>query len=71
MLSLIFVILIIVGLFKLTGLMFRIVGHLIGAILSIFGWLILAGLAVTLFGLAMYALPVILGIGVVSLIAAA
>jgi hypothetical protein len=71
MLSLIFVILIMVGLFKLTGLMFRIAGHLIGAILGIFGWLILAGLAVTLFGLALYALPVILGIGVVSLIAEA
>ncbi|MDY4204145.1 hypothetical protein [Porcincola intestinalis] len=47
--------------------LFSIAGHLIGTILGIFGWLILSAFVVTLFGLVMYAFPVILSIGVVSL----
>lgn len=70
MLSLILVILIIVGFFRLTGFMFRIAGRLLGAIFSVLGWLIIAALAVALFGIALYALPVILIIGAAALAAA-
>jgi hypothetical protein len=71
MLSLIIVILMMVILFKLTGFAFHIAGKILGGILGIIGWLILAGLAVTAFGLAMFFIPVILIGGVIALIAAA
>ena len=65
MLSLIIVILMMVILFKLTGFAFHIAGKILGGILGIIGWLILAGLAV------MFFIPVILIGGVIALIAAA
>lgn len=71
MLTLFIVILFIVGLFKFTGFIFRIAGRLLGGILGIIGWLILGGIAVSLLGLAIYALPVILIIGIIALIVAA
>lgn len=71
MLTLLFVILIIVGLFKLTGAIFHVAGKILGGVLGLIGWLILGGLAVTLFGLALYVLPIILIIGVIALIVAA
>lgn len=46
----------------------RAVGGVLGGALSIIGWLILAVLAVTLFGLALFVLPLILIVGAVSLI---
>lgn len=71
MLTLFIVILFIVGLFKLTGFIFHIAGRLLGGILGIIGWLILGGIAVSILGLAIYALPVILIIGIIALIVAA
>ena len=71
MLSILALIFIMIGLFKLTGLFFRAVGTLLGWILGGIGWLILAGLAVTVFGLALIAVPAVLVIGLVALIAAA
>ncbi len=71
MLGLLLVILFMVILFKITGFVFHIVGRLLGGILGIFGWLFLAALAVTVFGLAIVFIPVILLIGAVALIAAA
>lgn len=71
MLSLLILILFAVGLFKLTGFIFHIVGRILGGILGIIGWLILGGIAVGLLGMAVSVLPIILLIGVVALIAAA
>ena len=71
MLSILALIIIMIGLFKLTGLFFRAVGTLLGWIFGGIGWLFLAGLAVTVFGLALIAVPVVLVIGLVALIAAA
>lgn len=71
MLSMLVLIIFIIGLFKLTGLFFRAVGTLLGWIFGGIGWLILAGLAVTVFGLALIAVPAVLVIGLVALIAAA
>ena len=71
MLSILALIFIMIGLFKLTGLFFRAVGTLLGCIFGGIGWLILAGLAVTVFGLALIAVPAVLVIGLVALIAAA
>ena len=70
MLSLILVIACMIGLFKLTGFVLHIVGRLFGVILGVIGWIILAGLAVTLFGAAMAVVPVILVVGVIALIVA-
>lgn len=63
MLAFLFVILLIWILFKVTGLMFHIAGHLLGAVFGIIGYLILGVLAVTALGLAFYVLPVLLLIG--------
>ena len=71
MLSFLVLILIMIGLFKLTGLFFRAAGTLLGWILGGIGWLILAGLAVTVLGLALIAVPVVLIVGCTALIAAA
>ncbi len=71
MVSLLIVILMIAALFKITIFMFHIAGKILGAILGIAGWLILGGLAVTAFGLALIALPVILIIGIIAIMAAA
>ncbi len=71
MLSLLFVILLVIILFKVTGLVFHVIGTLLGWIFGILGWLLLAVLGVTVFGLALAAVPVILVIGVISLITAA
>jgi hypothetical protein len=71
MLSILALIFIMIGLFKLTGLFFRAVGTLLGWIFGCIGWLFLAGLAATVFGLALIAVPVVLVIGLVALIAAA
>lgn len=71
MLSLLIVILMIVMLFKMTVFMFRIMGKIIGGMIGIIGWLILGGLAVTAFGLALIAFPIILFIGIMAIIAAA
>lgn len=69
LLSWLIVILIVVALFKITGFVFHIVGKMLGFIFGIAGWLILAGLAVTVFGLAMFCVPVILIVGCLALIA--
>lgn len=71
MLSLFIVILFVIILFKITGLIFHVIGMLLGWIFGIFGWLLLAVLGVTVFGLALAAVPIILIIGAVSLIIAA
>ena len=71
LLSWLIVILIVVALFKITGFVFHNVGKMLGFIFGIAAWLILAGLAVTVFGLAMFCVPVILIVGCLALIAAA
>ena len=71
MLGFILVILFVIILFKVTGLVFHVIGTLLGWIFGILGWLLLAVLGVTVFGLALAAVPVILVIGVISLITAA
>jgi hypothetical protein len=71
MLSLILIILFAVVLFKITIFLFRILGKVLGWILGIFGWLFLAGLAVTVFGLAAIAAPILLIAGGAALISAA
>ncbi|MGN0361533.1 MAG: hypothetical protein ACI4ET_01700 [Bilifractor sp.] len=70
MFSLIIVILMVVALFKLTGFIFHIIGKLLGGIFGIIGWLILGGLAVSVFGLALFVLPIILIVGCIAIIVA-
>ncbi len=54
MISILITILFIVILFKLTGCMFHIAGKLLGWLLGGIGWLILAVLAISVIGLAVY-----------------
>lgn len=63
MLSVLFVILMMVLLFRLAGFVLGIAGRLLGGILGIMGYLFLGILAVTALGLAVFALPVIFLIG--------
>lgn len=71
MFGLLFVIFLMILLFGGTGALFRTAGGILGGILSVFGWVLLAILAVTLFGAALFVLPIILIVGVVSLICGA
>ena len=66
MLSLLIVILVMV-----TGFLFHIAGKLLGGIFGIIGWLILGGLAISVFGLALFVFPIILIVGIVALAVAA
>ncbi|MCH3986491.1 MAG: hypothetical protein LKG56_01685 [Lachnospiraceae bacterium] len=68
MLSILILVCFVIGFFKLTGFFLRIAGRIFGGLLGIFGWLILAVLAVTLFGMAAYVLPLILIAGIIALI---
>lgn len=63
MLSFIFVILMMVVMFRLAGFVLGIAGRLLGGILGILGYLFLGILAVTALGLAIFVLPVIFLIG--------
>lgn len=68
--SILFVILMMVLMFKITVFTFKVVGKVMGWMLGIVGWLILAVLAVTAFGLTIIALPIILVVGLFSIIMA-
>lgn len=63
-------ILMMVLMFKITVFTFKVVGKVMGWMLGIVGWLILAVLAVTAFGLTIIALPIILVVGLFSIIMA-
>ena len=49
--------------FMLTGFIFRIVGSIAGAILSLIGYAVIGMIAISLFSTTMYALPLILLVG--------
>ena len=68
--SILFVIVMMVLMFKITVFTFKVVGKVMGWMLGIVGWLILAVLAVTAFGLTIIALPIILVVGLFSIIMA-
>ena len=44
------------------------VGKILGGVLGIFGWLVLAGLAATVFGFGLFMFAIILIVGVIALI---
>lgn len=67
MISFLLFLAIMICLLRLTGYMFHIAGRLLGWAMGFVGWIILAGLAVTVFSFALYALPIILLVGVISL----
>ena len=49
--------------FMFTGLIFRIGGSIAGAILSLIGYAVIGMIAISLFSMTMYALPLILLVG--------
>lgn len=71
MLSLLLLILFVGILFKFTVFIFRVIGTMFGLVFGIIGWLILAGLAATIFGLGLIAAPIVLVVGGIALISAA
>ncbi|MCI6699662.1 MAG: hypothetical protein MR488_10965 [Lachnospiraceae bacterium] len=49
--------------FMLTGLLFRIAGSIAGAVLSLMGYAVIGMIAISLFSMTMYALPLVLLVG--------
>ena len=68
--SIIVTILLLVLFFKITGFVLKICGAILGAVLSLIGYLILGSLLVTGFGLALIFIPIIMVVGVFSIIGA-
>ncbi len=68
--GIIFTVITLVLLFKLTGVLLKLCGKILGGMFSLLGYILLAAVAVTGFGLAIVFVPVIIVVGVFSLIAA-
>ena len=66
-LSLLVVIGILALMFKVTGFFFRVCGKLLGFVFSGIGYLFLGGLAVGVFGIALFIIPVIFIVGIISI----
>ena len=54
---------------KVTGWMIKLCGKLIGALFSLGGYLIIGGLAVFGFGLALVVIPIVLVAGIITVVA--
>lgn len=68
--STLLLIVLMVLMFKITGFIFGVLGKLLGWVIGILGWLILAVFAVTAFGLTIVVLPIVLAVGLFSIIMA-
>ena len=71
MLSIIFTIFLLWGVFKLTGLIFKICGKLIGGIFGLIGYILIGVLAITVFGIAVAFVPILIVVGIVAIVACA
>lgn len=71
MLSIIFTIFLLWGVFKLTGLIFKICGKIIGGIFGLIGYILIGVLAIAGFGLAVAFIPVLIVVGIVAIMACA
>lgn len=71
MLSIISTIFLLWAVFKVTGLIFKICGKLIGGIFGLIGYLLIGVLAIAGFGLAIAFIPVIVIIGIIAIVACA
>lgn len=68
LISIIITVLLFGGIFKLTGLLLKIVGKIFGAVLGVIGYGFLGFLAIGALGLAAIALPIILVAGVLTIV---
>ena len=68
--SLLIIIGILALMFKVTGFFFRVCGKILGFVFSGVGYLVLGFLAVGVFGIALFIIPVIFIAGIVSICAA-
>ncbi|MCR5502989.1 MAG: hypothetical protein K6F53_08265 [Lachnospiraceae bacterium] len=71
MMGMIVMLIAMVALFKVTGFCLKICGKLMGAVFSFAGYLLLATLGVTIFGLALAVIPIILVVGILTIVTAA
>jgi len=71
MLSILCIIFLLWAAFKITGLIFRICGKVIGGIFGLIGYFLIGFLAVAGFGIAFICIPMIFVIGIVSIVACA
>lgn len=71
MLSIIFTIFLLWGVFKLTGLIFKVCGKIIGGIFGLIGYILIGVLAIAGFGLAVAFIPVLIVVGIVAIMACA
>ena len=70
MLDILVLIICLVVFFKIIGFLLKIFGKILGICFSLLGYIILGVVAVYAFGLAMIFLPIILVVGIISIIAA-
>ncbi len=65
--GIIMTILMMVLFFKITGFILRVLGAIVGAVLSLLGYLFIGVIGVVLFGLAIFIIPVCLAVGLVAI----
>lgn len=71
MLSILFTLFLLWGVFKLTGLIFKICGKLIGGLFGLVGYILVGVLAIAGFGIAMAFVPVIITVAIIAIIVSA
>ena len=71
MLDILILILFLVVFFKLVGLFLKIFGKILGIMFSLLGYIILGVVAVYVIGFAFFVLPVIIVLGIISILVAA
>ena len=70
MIEILILILFLVVFFKLVGLFLKIFGKILGIMFSLLGYIILGVVAVYVIGFAFFVLPVIILVGIISILAA-
>ena len=66
--GIILTILMLVLFFKITGFILKVLGAILGAVLSLLGYLLIGVIGVVLFGLAIFIIPVCLVVGLIAIV---
>ena len=67
LMGIIMTILMLVLFFKITGFILKVLGAILGAVLSLLGYLLIGVIGVVLFGLAIFIVPVCLVVGLIAI----
>ena len=66
--GIIMTILMLVLFFKITGFILKVLGAIVGAVLSLLGYLLIGVIGVVLFGLAIFIIPFCLVVGLIAIV---